>query len=90
MINKEELDEILHFVSKRWIDMSRDPQNKVFENLPTDFWMNSVGGKAGRGRWITMLMYTEDSAKAESFKEVLLRWQSKHASSSDVIQIGKK
>jgi len=34
-------------VSKRWIDMSRDPKNRSLENLPTDFWMNSVGGKAG-------------------------------------------
>lgn len=74
MINKEELGKILHFVSKRWADISRDPQNKAFESLPTDFWTNSVGGKAWRGRWITMLMYTEDNADAESFKEVLLRW----------------
>ena len=90
MINKEELGEILHFVSKRWVDMSRDPQNRAFEILPSSFWMNSIGGKAGNGRWITMLMYTEDPSEAESFKEVLLRWQSKHANSSDVIQINKK
>ena len=60
MIQKEELDQILHYVSKRWVDLSRDPQNKTFENLPTDFWMNSVGGTAGTGRWVTTLMYTED------------------------------
>jgi hypothetical protein len=95
MIQKEELDQILHYVSKRWIDLSRDLQNKTFENLPTDFWMNSVGGTAGTGRLVTTLMYTEDEAEAESFKEVLLRWQSKHGtsqhdSSSDLIQIGKK
>lgn len=90
MIDKKELDEILHFVSKRWVDMSRDPQNRAFESLPTNFWMNSIGGKAGNGRWVTMLMYTEDQAEAESFKEVLLRWQSKHASTSDIIQINKK
>lgn len=90
MIDKEKLDEILHFVSKRWVDMIRDPQNKAFENLPTNFWMNSIGGRAGNGRWVTMLMYTEDEAEAESFKEVLLRWQSKYASSSDIIQINKK
>ena len=95
MISKEELDQILHFVSKRWIDMSRDPNHKVFATLPTDFWMNSMGGSAGNGRWITMLMYTEDQAEAESFKEVLLRWQSKHNTSKhddsqNFIQIGKK
>jgi len=95
MIQKEELDEILHFVSKRWVDLSRDEQNKSFENLPTNFWMNSIGGKAGTGRWVTTLMYTEDESEAESFKEVLLRWQSKHNlsrqdSSVDLIQIGKK
>ena len=90
MIYKEDLNKVLHFVSKRWMDMSHDPQNKAFESLPTNFWMNSVGGRASNGRWVTMLMYTEDEAEAESFKEVLLRWQSKHASSSDIIQINKK
>jgi hypothetical protein len=90
MIGKEELDQILLFVSKRWTDLSRDPKNKVFANLPSDFWMNSVGGNAGTGRWITMLMYTEDEAEAQSFKEVLLRWQSKHTKPPDLIQINKK
>ena len=94
MITKEELDQILHFVSKRWVDMSRDEKNKAFENMPTDFWMNSMGGTAGEGRWVTTLMYTEDIQEAESFKEVLLRWQSKHTSpkigAPDLIQIGKK
>ena len=95
MVTKDELDQVLHFVSKRWIDMSRDPNHKAFTNLPTDFWMNSMGGSAGNGRWISMLMYTEDQAEAESFKEVLLRWQSKHGPSKDngsfdLIQIGKK
>ncbi len=94
MITKEDLDQILHFVSKRWVDMSRDEKNKAFENMPTDFWMNSIGGTAGDGKWVTTLMYTEDSQEAESFKEVLLRWQSKHnapkTETSDLIQIGKK
>ena len=94
MITKEELDQILHFVSKRWVDMSRDEKNKAFENMPTDFWMNSMGGTAGPGKWVTMLMYTEDAQEAESFKEVLLRWQAKHNAPklgpSDLIQIGKK
>ena len=94
MIQKDDLDQILQFVSKRWVDLSRDLQNKSFENLPTDFWMNSVGGKAGAGRWVTALMYTEDESEAESFKQVLLRWQSKHnsgdTSSADLLHIGKK
>lgn len=94
MITKEELDQILHFVSKRWIDMSRDEKHKAFENMPTDFWMNSMGGTAGPGKWVTMLMYTEDAQEAESFKGVLMRWQAKHNAPkmgpSDLIQIGKK
>lgn len=93
MITKEEIDEILHFVAKRWIDMSRDPNHKAFENMPTDFWMTSVGGTAGEGRWVTTLMYTENASDAESFKQVLLRWQSKNDAKNngtDLIQIGKR
>jgi hypothetical protein len=93
MLQKEGLEEILHFVSKRWIDISRDPNNKAMKTLPTNFWMNSVGGKAGEGRWVTMLMYTENEEDANAFKEVLLRWQSKgmqKVQNSDLIQIGKK
>jgi len=93
MLEKEGLEQIMHFVSKRWIDISRDPNNKAMKTLPTSFWMNSVGGKAGEGRWVTMLMYTENEEDANAFKEVLLRWQTKGMQdkpSSDLIQIGKK
>ena len=93
MINKEELQYILNFVAKRWVDISNDPNNKVLETLPSNFWMNSVGGKAGKGRWVTALMYTENEADANAFKEVLLRWQTKgmeKTQSPDLIQIGKK
>ena len=94
MITKEELDEILHFVAKRWVDMSREPEHKAFENMPTDFWMNSMGGNAGEGKWVTTLMYTEDAQEAESFKEVLMRWQGRRSAikegPADLIQIGKK
>lgn len=93
MIQKEELKQILQFVSKRWMDISKDPNNKVMETLPSNFWMNSVGGRAGKGRWVTALMYTESEEDAEAFKEVLLRWQSKgmqNQPSPDLIQIGKK
>ena len=94
MITKDELDEVLHFVAKRWVDMSREQNHKAFENMPTDFWMNSMGGTAGDGRWVTTLMYTEDASEAEAFKEVLMRWQGRHNSPKsgppDLIQIGKK
>ena len=92
MIEKEEMEQILQFVSKRWIDISRDPENKAMKTLPTDFWMNSVGGTAGKGRWITTLMYTENEEDANSLKEVLLRWQAKGMQknpASDLIQIKK-
>ncbi len=93
MIQKEEMVQILQFVSKRWIDIAEDPDSKIMQTLPNDFWMNSVGGKAGKGRWVTMLMYTENEEDANAFKEVLLRWQSKgmqKQQSPDLIQIGKK
>ena len=93
MIEKEELYQIMKFIAQRWIDITKDPSNKALQNLPSDFWMNSVGGKAGKGRWVTMLMYTENEEDANAFKEVLLRWQSKGMKkepSPDLIQIGKK
>ena len=92
MISKEELGQILQFVSKRWTDISRDPDNKIMQPLPSNFWMNSVGGKAGKGRWVTMLMYTEEETDANAFKEVLMRWQSKgmqNTQNVDLIQIKK-
>ena len=93
MIQREELEYILNFVAKRWVDITKDPNNKVMETLPNNFWMNSVGGKAGKRRWITALMYTENESDANAFKEVLLRWQTKGMEknqSPDLIQIGKK
>jgi len=93
MISKEELGQILQFVSKRWTDISREPDNKIMQTLPSNFWMNSVGGKAGKGRWVTVLMYTEEEADANAFKEVLLRWQSKgmqNTPNTDLIQIKKE
>ena len=93
MIQREELEQILYFVSKRWIDITKEPNNKAMETLPSNFWMNSVGGKAGKGRWVTALMYTENEADANAFKEVLLRWQTKgmeKTQAPDLIQIGKK
>jgi len=94
MLEKNELNQILAFISKRWTDLSRDPDNKALKSLPSDFWMNSLGGPAGsNGRWVTTIMYTENEDDANKFKEVLLRWNSKpqQPKSPDLIQIsGKK
>ena len=89
MIDKNELNQILAFVSKRWTDLSRDPENKAVKTLPDTFWMNSLGGPAGKGRWVTTLMYTENEDAANRFKDVLLRWQSMQlqSKSSDLVQI---
>ena len=76
MLEKNELSQILAFVAKRWTDLSRDPDNKAVKTLPDTFWMNSIGGPAGKGRWVTTLMYTENEDEANRFKDVLLRWQS--------------
>ena len=96
MIQREELEQILNFVASRWVELTKDPNSKNLENLPNDFWMNSVGGKTAKnGYWITTLMYTENEADAAAFKEVLMRWQSKgndrnREKGPDLIQIGKK
>jgi len=96
MIQREELEQILNFVANRWIETTKDPNSKALENLPNDFWMNSIGGKtAKKGYWVTTLMYTENEADAAQFKEVLLRWQAKGQDKNrdkgpDLIQIGKK
>ncbi|MGI9566819.1 MAG: hypothetical protein ACR2LL_07390 [Nitrosopumilus sp.] len=94
MIQREELEQILRFVASRWNEVTKDTDSKVMETLPSDFWMNSVGGKTAKnGYWITTLMYTENETDAASFKEVLLRWQAKGNDKDkgpDLIQIGKK
>ncbi len=94
MLEKNELSQILAFVAKRWTDLSRDPDNKAVKTLPDTFWMNSTGGPAGKGRWVTTLMYTENENDANNFKEVLIRWHAKsqhekpqHEKSPDLIQI---
>ena len=89
MIDKNELNQILAFVSKRWTDLSRDPDNRALKSLPSDFWMNSIGGPAGKCRWVTTIMYTESEDDANKFKDVLLRWQSKpqQPKSPDLINI---
>jgi len=55
--------------------------------------MNSVGGPAGKGRWVTMLMYTDSEEDANTLKEVLMRWHAKgqqKSQESDLIQIKKR
>lgn len=91
MIDKDGISNILEFVSKRWAEMAKNPQNKALQNLPANFWMNSVGGRAGNGHWVTMLLYTENQADAQALKEVLLRWQTmRNSSPHDLIQIKRK
>ena len=93
MIERGEMEQILQFVSKHWTDIPKDPNNKAMQGLPDSFWMNSIGGKAGKGYWVTTLMYTEDQAYANTFKDVLMKWQSKgmeKTTSPDLIQINKK
>ena len=95
MIQREELEQILNFVAARWGEVAREKDGKVMGGLPSDFWMNSVGGKtANKGFWVTTLMYTENEADAAAFKEVLLRWQArgseKKGGGPDLIQIGKR
>lgn len=96
MIQREELEQILHFVARRWVETTKEPDNKAMSVLPNDFWMNSIGGTTTKkGFWVTTLMYTENEADAASFKEVLLRWQTKGQDKNrdkgpDLIQIGKK
>ena len=94
MIQREEMEQILNFVGKRWLDETRDPKSRVLQGLPNDFWMNSVGGRtAKKGFWVTTLMYTENEADAAAFREVLLRWQTKgdeRDKGPDLIQIKKK
>ena len=80
MIDKNELNQILAFVAKRWTDLSRDPDNKALKSLP-----------AGKGRWVTTIMYTDNEDEANKFKDVLLRWQSKpqQPKSPDLIHINE-
>jgi len=90
MIDKNELNQILAFVSKKWTDLSRDPDNKALKSLPSAFWMNSLGGPTNnKGRWVTTIMYTENEDEANRFKDVLMRWQSKpqQPKAPDLVQI---
>ena len=50
--------------------------NEAMKILPSKFWMKSLGGPVGnkdgpKGRWITTLMYTEDSEMDNAFQRGL-------------------
>ena len=94
MLDKQGLDQILRVVSERWMRISNDPGHKALQGLPDDFWMNAAGGRAGSGKWLTVILYTENDTDAETFRQVLQKWQMKGARSEekgmpDLIQIGK-
>ena len=90
MIQKDDLVKITNFVASRWVTESKNPDSKIMTELPSDFWMNSVGGKtANGGFWVTTLMYTENEADAAAFKEVLLRWQSKGNNKNSATGVNK-
>ena len=103
MIDKEELAQIMKFVSEYWEKLKNDPGNDALKILPSKFWMKSLGGPVGnekttKGRWVTTLMYLEDEEMEKSFREVLARWQAKGpqtatdlpTKSPELIQIGRR
>jgi len=103
MIDKEELGQILKFVSEYWEKLRDEPDNDSLKVLPSKFWMKSLGGPVGnaksvKGRWVTTLMYIEDEGMEKAFREVLTRWQAKGqqtgtdlpTKSPDLIQIGRR
>ncbi len=103
MIDKEELAQILKFVSEYWEKLKDEPDNDSLKVLPSKFWMKSLGGPVGneksvKGRWVTTLMYIEDEGMEKAFREVLARWQAKGqqngtdlpTKSPDLIQIGRR
>ena len=77
MLDRDGAGRIIDVVAKRWGEIARDPGNKAFSSLPGRFWMNAAGGRAGGGKWVTVLMYTENDADADAFRAVLQRWQAR-------------
>ena len=103
MIDKEELAQIMKFVSEYWVKLNNDPDNYALNILPSKFWMKSLGGPVGnekttKGRWVTTLMYLEDEEMEKSFREVLARWHAKGqqtatdlpTKSPDLNQLGRR
>ena len=79
MLDREGAGRIIDVVARRWSEIAGDPDNKAFSSLPGQFWMNAAGGRAGGGKWVTVLMYTENDADADAFRAVLQRWQARGA-----------
>ncbi len=77
MLDQNGAGQIINAVARRWDEIAKDPANKAFAPLPGRFWMNAAGGRAGAGKWVTVLMYTENDADAEAFRSVLQRWQAR-------------
>lgn len=77
MLDQGGAGQIINAVARRWDEIAGDPGNKAFASLPGRFWMNAAGGRAGAGKWVTVLMYTENDADAEAFRAVLQRWQAR-------------
>ena len=77
MLDQGGAGQIINAVARRWDEIAGDPANKAFASLPGRFWMNAAGGRAGAGKWVTVLMYTENDADAEAFRAVLQRWQAR-------------
>ena len=77
MLDRDGAGRIIDVVARRWGEIARDKGNKAFSSLPGRFWMNAAGGRAGGGKWVTVLMYTENDADAEAFRAVLQRWQAR-------------
>lgn len=77
MLDQGGAGQIINAVARRWDEIAGDPTNKAFASLPGRFWMNAAGGRAGAGKWVTVLMYTENDADAEAFRAVLQRWQAR-------------
>ena len=47
MIEKDEIAEILRFVSEYWDKLKNEPENEALKMLPSKFWMKSLGGPVG-------------------------------------------
>ena len=77
VLDREGAGRIIDVVARRWSEIAGDPSNKAFSSLPGQFWMNAAGGRAGGGKWVTVLMYTENDADADAFRAVLQRWQAR-------------
>lgn len=77
MLDRDGAGHIIDAVARRWDAIARDPGNKAFSSLPGRFWMNAAGGRAGGGKWVTVLLYTESDADADAFRAVLQRWQAR-------------